>query len=166
MNKQVKVDNNVYQVNYRRENNTLQVNIDDRSYNVDIKPLADGFFSLLIAGRSYDVMADNEMNNFSVLVDGVPFKVDFFDPRIRRPEDDLQQAAAIGRQIIKAPMAGQIVKLKKEIGDLVKDGDGLVVLEAMKMENELKSQAVGKVVKIMVKEKEIVSLGQDLMMIE
>lgn len=166
MNKQIKVNNNVYQVNYHQQDNNLQITIENRSYSVDIKPLADGFFSLLIDGRSHDVMADGEMNSFSVLVDGVLFKVDFFDPRIRQPEDDLKQAVEIGRQLIKAPMVGQIVRIKKEVGDLVRDGDGLVILEAMKMENELKSRAVGKVVKIMVKEQEIVSLGQELMVIE
>ncbi len=166
MHKQIKVDNNVYLVDYKLEDDRLQVTIDDRSYSVDMKTLSHGFFSLLIDDRSYDVLVDGELNNYSVMVGGNSFKVDFFDPRTRRPEDDLKRATAMGRQLIKAPMAGKISKIKKEVGDLIKDGDGLVVLEAMKMENELKSQAVGKVVKIMVREQEVVSLGQELMMIE
>ena len=166
MNKQIKVDNNVYQVDYREKDKQLQVDIDGRSYKVDVKHLGEGLFSLLIDGRSHDILADGGNNRFSVLINGASFQVDFFDPRVRRPEDDLKQATAIGRQLIKAPMAGQIVKIKKQIGEMVKDGDGLVVLEAMKMENELKSRSVGKVTKIMVKEKEVVSLGQELMLIE
>jgi biotin carboxyl carrier protein len=70
------------------------------------------------------------------------------------------------KETVKAPMPGLVVKVITEIGAVVKKGDPLVVVEAMKMENEIKSSVEGKVTDIKVKEKQAVEKNETLVVIE
>ncbi len=160
------VKNRLYPVTYGMEGEKIRITIEDRDYLVDAVSPADGFFSLLINGRCYDAAIEAGDNSYTVLVEGRTGQVDFHDPRDRRPTDDLKRSIQEGRQSIHAPMAGQLIRLLVQPGDLVEDGQGLVVLEAMKMENELKSQGVGKVKKIFVTTGDVVEPGQELLIIE
>ena len=63
-------------------------------------------------------------------------------------------------------MQGKIIKLLGKEGDLVKKGDGLIIMEAMKMENELKSPGQGKIKSIYVKEGQTVDAGEPLVLLE
>ncbi|HEY5675844.1 MAG TPA: biotin/lipoyl-containing protein, partial [Myxococcales bacterium] len=67
-----------------------------------------------------------------------------------------------GKQVISAPMPGKVVKVLVKVGDEVKDGQGLVVVEAMKMENELKSPKAGKVTELHAVEGAAVESGAKL----
>lgn len=160
------VKNRLYPVTYGMEGEKIRITIEDRTYLVDAVCPADGFFSLLINGRCHDAAIEGGDNSYTVLVQGRADQVDFHDPRKRRPTDDLKRSIKEGRQSIHAPMAGQLIRLLVQPGDLVEDGQGLVVLEAMKMENELKSQGVGKVKKIFVTTGDVVKPGQELLIIE
>ena len=167
MKQQVKVNNTVYQVDYERSSGCIQVTIDDRRYLIDAAAVSGGFYSLLLNGQSHDIWLDGRDDHFAVQVDGTPFEVDFYDPRNRRRnDDDIRRFAAQTQQVICAPMAGRIVRFQVETGDMVADGDGLIVLEAMKMENELKSQGIGRVKKILAAVDDVVTPGQQLMVIE
>ena len=160
------VKNRLYPVTYGMEGEKIRITIEDRDYLVDAVCPADGFLSLLINGRCYNAAIEGGDNRYTVLVQGRAGQVDFHDPRDRRPADDLKRSIKEGRQSIHAPMAGQLIRLLVQPGDLVEDGQGLVVLEAMKMENELKSQGVGKVKKIFVTTGDVVEPGQELLIIE
>ncbi len=144
----------------------LDITIDGRHYSVDVEAVSGGFFSLLINGQSHDVLVSREGEHFSVVVEGNFLEVDFYDPRTMRRTEDVKDSLAGSRQTICAPMAGRIVRFQVQCGDMVKKGDGLIVLEAMKMENEIKSQGVGRVREVLVGENEIVSPGQKIMVIE
>ena len=74
--------------------------------------------------------------------------------------------SAEGRQVICAPMPGKIVKVLVKAGDEVQEGQGLVVVEAMKMENELKSPKAGKVVELTAKEGTTVENNAKLVVVE
>ncbi len=166
MKSEVKVGNYVYQVSYVKEGNLLKIDIAGREYLVDAVCSSKNSFSLLINNKSHDVVVDGKQNSFSIVIHGEDFQVDFFDPRSRHPSDILEYPRPEGQQTVLAPMAGQIIKVNIKQGDLVKDGDGLVVLEAMKMENELKSRGVGEVQDIFVSPGDIVSPGQQLLIIK
>ncbi|MCK4509340.1 MAG: acetyl-CoA carboxylase biotin carboxyl carrier protein subunit, partial [Desulfuromonadales bacterium] len=75
-------------------------------------------------------------------------------------------AGASGRQEIKSPMAGSIWKLLKNQGDAVKEGEVLLILEAMKMENEIRSPIEGVVTSMDVEEGSTVSAGTRLCLVE
>ena len=105
-------------------------------------------------------------NRFTVGFNGREIDVEFFDPRARKVGVDLGKAVAEGEQPIKAPMAGRIVKILVKSDDQVQEGEGLIVLEAMKMENKIVSQGIGKVLDILVSDDDTVESGQDLMVID
>jgi biotin carboxyl carrier protein len=162
----VQVDKRTYQVEYEKTAGGLRVWVDGRSYQADASALSGGFYSILINNRSYDAFVSRDKESFAVVVAGKTMDVDFYDPRSRQPSDESKRLAGVSRQTICAPMAGRIVRFQVGAGDLVQDGQGLIVLEAMKMENELKSQGIGQVREILVAENDVVVPGQHLMVIE
>ena len=134
------------------------VSIDGRQHEVDVKDI-DGVLSLLIGTRSYEVTVSPTM----VHVDGVPVEVS-----VARTRGAAHGAAAPegGPQRIAAPMPGKIVKLLVKPGDTVEARQGLVVVEAMKMENELKARASGTVSEVRVAEGSLVEAGAILVVLE
>ncbi len=134
------------------------VSIDGRQHEVDVKEV-DGVLSLLIGTKSYEVVVDGMM----VHVDGVPVEVSIVAPR-RRAATHAEEAD--GPQRITAPMPGKIVKLLVKPGDKVDARQGLVVVEAMKMENELRARAGGTVSEVRVTEGSSVEAGAILVVLE
>lgn len=166
MKREVQVDKRTYQVEYEKTADLIRVSVDGRSYLVDASAVNGGFYSFLVNNRSYDAFVSREKDSFAVVIAGKTMDVDFYDPRSRQPSDESKRSAGISRQTICAPMAGRIVRFQVAVGDMVQDGQGLIVLEAMKMENELKSQGIGQVREILIAENDVVVPGQHLMVIE
>jgi pyruvate carboxylase subunit B len=83
---------------------------------------------------------------YTLDIDGHSYTVEAIDERRRTIRDMTEKsAAATGPAPLKAPMPGLIVRVNVAPGDLVQTGQGLVVMEAMKMENELRAMAAGTV---------------------
>ena len=77
-----------------------------------------------------------------------------------------QTASQSGLTIVKSPMPGLVTTIEVKVGDQVEPGTGLLVLEAMKMENEIKSSVRGKIKSIEIKEKMVIEKNQVLISIE
>ena len=150
MKQQVKVNNTVYQVDYEKTAGKIKVSVDDQSYLLDAAVISGGFYSFLLDGHSHDLHVEGEDDHFSVLVAGESYEVDFYDPRTRRPTD-VKRSASESQQTICAPMAGRIVRFQVEPGDMVADGDGLIVLEAMKMETSITAERDATVKRVLAK---------------
>jgi len=104
---------------------------------------------------------------WELLVDGRPFTAEALDERARRlREMTHSMAGASGPKPIVAPMPGLVVKVEVEIGDEVEEGQGVVIVEAMKMENELAAEGPGRVVAIPAVAGEAVEKGQVLVELE
>jgi biotin carboxyl carrier protein len=116
-----------------------------------IEKLDPGCHSVLIGGRSYRVMA------------GVA-GVEVFDPRNLRSRKT--GTAHQGRHEVTAPMPGKVVRLLVALGDAVEPGQGLVVVEAMKMQNEIKSRKAGRVLEVRTKPDAAVTAGEILLVVE
>ena len=87
---------------------------------------------------------------YTVRIDGWRFDVEALDERSRAIRDaSARGAAAAGPAPLKAPMPGLVVRVLVQPGDLVQAGQGLVVMEAMKMENELRAPSAGTVSKVL-----------------
>jgi biotin carboxyl carrier protein len=99
-----------------------------------------------------------------VLVGGRRFEVRVSDPR--RWKRGAEGTGAGARQTIIAPMPGKVVRLLARPGDTVEPGQGLLVVEAMKMQNEMKAQRAGAVVSMPVSEGAAVAAGDILVIIE
>jgi biotin carboxyl carrier protein len=137
-----------------------------RSVTVDALALESGALSLLVEGRSYDVEFDEVGDEVLVQVDGQTSRIDVADERRLRLRTGKAGFSVEGKQLIAAPMPGKVVKVLVKLGDEVKEGQGLVVIEAMKMENELKSPKAGKVVELPAREGTAVEINAKLAVVE
>jgi len=126
-----------------------------------ISTLDAGAFSILIGGRAYRVEpgAPGEW-----IVNGTPIAAKLFDPRAFRERQG--SATSQGRVNIVAPMPGKIVRVLVSNGDTIEEGQGLLVVEAMKMQNEMKSPKAGRVVEVRAKAGSSVAAGEVLMVVE
>ena len=105
---------------------------------------------------------DTAEDGFEVEVVGIRHELDVMDPRKKA----LRMADGAGQNVVKTQMPGRIVRILVAAGDVVDEGDSLIVVEAMKMENELKATAAGTVSKICVSEGEQVQARTTLIELE
>lgn len=121
--------------------------------------------SLLIGGRSYDVKREHTATIAHVTVDGVPFAVEVRDPRAYRSRR-ASAAKQEGPERLVSPMPGKVVRVLAPAGTPVEAGQGVIVVEAMKMQNEIKSPKKGVVQKIVAAEGAPVNAGEVLAVVE
>ena len=139
--------------------------IDDASGSAAIAKAADGSYSVIIDGAQHTVTVGSSGNGtYEVASRGGTFEVKIVDPRrLARGGAGL---AADGPQTIVAPMPGKVVEVKVTVGDVVNKGDGVVVVEAMKMQNALKTAKDGTVVSVNVSAGDSVAPGNPLVVID
>ncbi len=140
--------------------------MDGERHLLDLVPIDSHSVSILVDGESYAVEFDTSGDVIQVLVRGVVVSVDLADERKMRLRSAGGLAGAAGPQIVLAPMPGKVVKILAKVGQDVVAGQGLVVVEAMKMENELKSARAGKVIEIAATEGQPVERGARLVVVE
>jgi len=144
-----------------------EVVVDGERRIVDLRPIDGGsLFSLIMDNRSYDLHVERRMGMYYVIIDGNRFAVDVGDARLKeliamsqRKHDEATGA------VVEAPMPGMVVKVMAAVGDHVVEDQGLLILEAMKMENELRSPADGVIERIAVTAGQAVSIGDVLVVI-
>ncbi len=133
---------------------------------IDLSLVGDGStFSLLVDGRSYDVVADVDGSTVVVQMTGDRFAVEVEDERERAAHAIAGQRAS-GKRELHASMPGIVVDIKVEVGTEVEEGQPLVVLEAMKMQNPLCAEAPGKITRVLAKKGEAVAAGALLVEME
>jgi biotin carboxyl carrier protein len=122
-----------------------EVTIDGTTYAVDIQGMnGDSLYSLIIDGRSYDVFIDEQDEDFLIVMWNGLFEVQVQDERTRRLAGLRRgPVAPVGEVLIKAPMPGVVAEVLVSEGQQVETGDIVVMLESMKMQNELKSPRAG-----------------------
>ena len=126
--------------------------------------VAPGIWSVIIDERSYEARVLSADGPVVVEINGERHPVAVEDPRRRKPAKTAQ--AAGGRLSIIAPMPGKIVRILAAEGEKVEAGRGIVVIEAMKMQNELKATRAGRVASLPVREGETVAAGAVLAVVE
>ena len=138
--------------------------IDGRRVEADALKISSGLYSILLDGRSLEVRVETLADGLLLQTGGREYRVDIVDPRSwrrsRAGKIDLQ-----GRQQVRAPMAGKIVRVLVAQGQHVESGQGLLVVEAMKMQNEIRSPKTGTVERLAAREGETVNTGEVLAVI-
>jgi biotin carboxyl carrier protein len=139
--------------------------VDGTAFAVDAQVLEPGVLSLLCTDdsgktRSFRCTAEDG----AVVVDGERVEVAIHDPRSLRASG--VGAAASGPKALKAPMPGRVVRVLVTEGEVVEVGQGCVVIEAMKMQNELKAPKAGVVRKLAAGVGETVGAGAVLLVVE
>lgn len=145
-----------------------QVIVDGVTYRVDFEAVSgQPVFTMLVDGKSYEAHIFEDQEFLQVLLQGAMYTATVEDERERR----LRAAGGAtskegGEYILKAPMPGLVVKIPVEVGAEVAKGEVLIILESMKMQNELKAPRDGKVSRVQVKEGESVEQRQTLLGLE
>ena len=135
----------------------------EREANVE-SPQA-GVYSVLLDGRSYDAyVEETPAGTVVVVIDGYRFEIEARDPR--RWSRQLGGRGADTVQSIHSSMPGKIVRVLVAVGDAVEAGQGIVVVEAMKMQNEMRASRAGTVRTVAAKEGATVAAGELLATIE
>jgi len=152
----------------------LACSLDGVSFDAEAVEVQPGVFSLLLGGKSYQARvspAPDDSNrpggpavNYSVQIDGTTYAVSVRDPRQR--VRGRTGVAVEGLQNIAAPMPGKVVRLLVSEKQAVEAGQGLIVVEAMKMQNEIKCPKSGCVQKVLVREGQTVNAGETLLVVE
>jgi biotin carboxyl carrier protein len=136
--------------------------IDGQSSAADVAEIAPNTLSVLLAGQSHEVCVTPSADGKLKLQTGAQeFSAEVLDPRTWSGR--LHGAVeAEGRQQIIAPMPGKVVRLLVKAGDAVEAGQGLFVVEAMKMQNEIRSPKSGTVERVLTSEGQAVNAGEVL----
>ncbi len=142
----------------------LRVFLGHRQVEADLARISDTAYSLILNGRSYHVVLSPSDDSLRVIVDGTCYETCVLDPKKFRSYSP-GLANLLGPSPVVAPMPGKIVKLLVAVGDSVTEGQGLVVIEAMKMQNELRAPQAGKVEKVSVEESQTVNAGDILVVV-
>ncbi|HKA33372.1 MAG TPA: biotin/lipoyl-containing protein [Candidatus Binatia bacterium] len=143
-----------------------RVSVDGSEFLVDGKKTGLTNYSLIVDNRSFEVEVDVKEDEYRVLVDGRNYHIDLVDER-RVRLGGLQSGIELqGRQNVSVPMPGKIIAVLVAEGDKVEKGQGLVIVEAMKMENEVRCPINGEVKEVRVKTGDAVEAGAVLAVVE
>lgn len=144
-----------------------QIQVDGQEYDVDFEKLSDGgILSLLLNNRSLEAIVEDRGHSWEVLIHGELYMVQVQDEReYRLAKERGASMTHSGEAIIKSPMPGLIIDVPVEVGQAVSKGDKVIILESMKMENELRSPMDGVVGNVYVKPGASVEKNQVLVMI-
>jgi len=142
-----------------------RIRIDGSEQVVDARAVAGGL-SLLIEGKNHEVSLTRSDDDFDVLLENRRFRV-----RLLTEERARRAAARGGREVsgrreVKASMPGKVIDVLVNVGDRVEPKQGLLVIEAMKMENEIKSSGAGEVKEVHVARGQAVESGEVLVVLE
>lgn len=166
---EVTIDGKLHRVELTRGRDGLAVSVDGKHVAVDAVLAERDVLSLLVDGRSYDIKREqtaSEDARMHVIVRGISFAADVRDPRSYRSRQAAAGGAATGPKKIVSPMPGKVVRILAPAGTQVEAGQGVVVVEAMKMQNEIKSPKAGTVQRIAVAEGAAVESGALLAVVE
>jgi biotin carboxyl carrier protein len=153
---------------FRRENDRVLAVIDGRQYELQVHDVEPGVYLLQHGAQVYECRVqpvDSALGISEVHVGQQEFQVTLTDPR-RLSHAPASGTLAAGRAAVVAPMPGRVVRVLIEVGAEVGGGAGLIVVEAMKMQNELKSPKAGVVTAINVENGAAVNAGDVLVVIE
>ena len=160
---EVTIDDTVVSVSVEAVEEGYLVGIDDQEPRmVDFRELDPKVWSLLMAGRSYEVGIQQDGEEWSIDIYGVSHQVSAVDPRRKA----LRLAGGSDQGLLKTAMPGRVVRLLVAEGDTVSKGQPIIVVEAMKMENEMKAPTDGVIKSIRVEEGQAVEAGAALILVE
>jgi biotin carboxyl carrier protein len=142
----------------------LRCTIDGRTIEADVVGVAPGIYSILIGGESFEAQVEPYLPGLRIMVAGREYSARIRDPRHPRRSRGAALEAE-GRQEVRAPMPGKVIRVLRKPGDPIEAGQGLLVVEAMKMQNEVRSPKSGRVERLLVAEGSAVNAGEVLAVI-
>jgi biotin carboxyl carrier protein len=160
----VTIDGKNYRLDLNHADGRWSCRLDGRDLEVDAILARPDVLSLRIGNLAYEVKSERVANDLHLWVGSTRFAVEVRDPRSLRGRT--RAGDDRGPRKITAPMPGKVVRLLVHGGDKVEPGAGVAVVEAMKMQNEIKSPKRGTIQKILVDEGATVNAGDILAIVE
>lgn len=133
--------------------------------NIDAMEIAPNIYSILLNGRAFEAVVVPAAEGVLVRCGAYEFQAVVSDPRAWRGGRGALFGAE-GKQQVIAPMPGKIVRILVSAGQMVEADQGLLVVEAMKMQNEIRAPKAGKIERIFVREDQAVAAGEALVTID
>jgi biotin carboxyl carrier protein len=165
MDLQLNIDEKTHKVEIDFKDGNYLVRLGGREHSVDSQPISENCLSLLVDGKAYTVFIAENQGKKYISVQGEQFCIE--EAKAESGARSLAESAALkGVPTIASPMPGKVVKILVGQGDRVEKGQGLVIVEAMKMENEIRSASVGTVKKINFKEGDLVDAAAPIIELE
>ncbi|MDW8413552.1 MAG: biotin/lipoyl-containing protein [Acidobacteriota bacterium] len=150
-------------ISFDLKDHSLKANVDGKPYEGTLLNPEPNVYLVLIDGKVYEYRVFSNSEGELVVYFGDQ-SITFKPTELRGRKQS--KVAEAGKMPITAPMPGRVVNILRNVGDLVTEGQGVVVVEAMKMQNEMTAPKSGKVVKINVSVGQAVSSGEVLAVIE
>jgi len=154
-----------YGVEVEREEREWRCRVDGEDVPIDAVLSGHDVLSLLAGGKSYEVKLERNGSELTIVLGGRPYAAEVRDPRSLRSRKRAPLSVD-GPQSVVAPMPGKVVRVLAPENTKVRAGGGIVVIEAMKMQNELKSPKDGRIRKMLAKEGAAVNAGDVLAVVE
>jgi len=140
---QVDIQNKTFEFELQQTDGKVRIKRNGNEYTADLVRLRSNRYSLIIGGRSYEFGLDYDGDGYLISSGARSGSVRVEDFELAK----IKKAAGIDDNVrikkITAPMPGLIVRVNRQVGDNVKKGEALVVMEAMKMENDIKAPLAG-----------------------
>jgi biotin carboxyl carrier protein len=163
---EVTIDGKMHRVELTRGPEAqMQCLLDGRELNVDAVEAGRDVLSIVIDGRAWEVKRERVGGEMHLMIAGERYAAEVRDPRSFRARK-AAGAGLEGPKKLVSPMPGKVVRVLVAAGAEVEAGQGIIVVEAMKMQNEIKSPKKGKVSRILAVEGATVNAGEALAIVE
>jgi biotin carboxyl carrier protein len=148
--------------------NMAKIRVDEKVYDIDIEKIANGVYSILLDGVSFNVelIEGDQSKKYIANTLYNSFDVEIIDAESKYLKNRNKSAFGGGDNEISSPMPGKVVKIPVEPQEEVKEGQTLIIVSAMKMESEYKAPKDGVVKEIYVGEGDTVEANQTLVLID
>lgn len=165
---QAELNNEKHEIEIKRDSEKVFARVDEREYEIEASEPEPNIYLFKNEGRIYQIFVSPQTDfaaPFKVNVGNHQLEIKTFDPKKLRGSGVLN-AKADGIAEIKTAMPGKLVRVLTQVGAEIKAGEGVLVVEAMKMQNEMKSPKDGIVKEIRFSEGATVNAGDVLAIIE
>ncbi len=160
-----RIEEKVHKLHLEFKDGQYRVNLGDEEYAVDSSLISENCLSLLVDGKAFTVYFAEANGKKYFSIGGEQFCIE--EAQSEASTASGADVTAVEEEPVAAsPMPGKIVKILVREGDEVEQGQGLVIVEAMKMENEIKSPVKGKVEKVNFKPGDLVDAAQPIIELE
>lgn len=163
-----RITDKIFDVSIENSEKELQVFVDGEFIPFEyIRLDGTNVFVVMLENRSFEFEIKRIESGYAVNYDGRAFNCSVEDKRLLSMKNAIRQETIVpSHHEIRSPMPGLIVLIEVKVGDKVKAGQGLVIIEAMKMENEIKAPVDAVVTEIKVNPKEAVDMNQTLLILK
>jgi biotin carboxyl carrier protein len=159
MKMEVQIDGKTHRVELIEARDLMRWFADGRPLDADGKEVSPGVYSILVQGQSFEVRVERIGAELRAIAQGREYRLAISDSREWK-KNRAGAAEAEGRQQVLAPMPGKVVRVLVATGDQVQVGQGLMVIEAMKMQNEIRTPKSGKIERLSVTGGQTVNAGE------